>query len=137
MNKHRKAEVHEPAFTMAKGDRFHKIIVSAPLRFALMPDTTTVITFIVIRRAAGTFSISNIIKTSKDGRLFSRSVQEKSPIAAKNFEKELAKIQTNFTQGVQAQTNCKVDWSTLDLAHIESKVEQLQAIKAWGKLNVC
>jgi len=137
MNKSHKSDLREPVFTMKKDDRFYKIIVSNPVLFALIPATETVITFIVIRRKSETYSITNIIKTIKDGKSISRSIQEKSPIIAKNIDKEIDKIQTNFTQGVQAQTNFTLQWDILDLSKITDRKEQLQRIKKWGKLKVC
>jgi len=136
MNKSRKP-VSKPAFKMEKGDIFYKIIVSNPVLFELSPHTNTIITFIVICRATGTFSIVNVMKTAQRGIGISRSLQNKNGVSAKNIDKEIDRIQKDFTQGVRAKTNCKIEWAVLNLSRITDKTEQLERIKKWGKLKVC
>lgn len=137
MNKSPKTNFTEPAFTMQKDDRFHQIIVSSPVLFELSPDTETVISFIVIRRTIGSYSIVNVLKTFQKGKCISRSVQDKNDIPAKNIDAEMTKIQADFTRGVQGQTNYKVQWDALNLSKIADKKVQLERIKKWGKLKVC
>ncbi|MDD5519486.1 MAG: hypothetical protein PHI84_01570 [Kiritimatiellae bacterium] len=131
------ADFTEPAFVMDKDDCFYKLIVSNPVLFELAHDAHTVLTFVAIHRTIGTFSITNIIKTFQKGVCVSRLVQDKNGITAKNIEKEMAKIQTDFTQGVQAQTNCETYWDALDLSKTTDRKEQCERIKIWGKLKVC
>ena len=122
---------------MAPGDLFYKIIVSDHVLFELKPDTKTAMTFIAIRRATGSLSIIYVLMTFQKGTCNSRSVQEKNGIPANTIDKELNKIQADFTKGVKSQTNFNVQWDALDLSGIADKKEQMQTIKKWGKMKVC
>ncbi|MDD5520165.1 MAG: hypothetical protein PHI84_05025 [Kiritimatiellae bacterium] len=133
----RRTDFTEPAFKMKKDDRFHKIIISDHVLFELYPETETIITFIIIRRAIGIFSIVNILKTFQKGICVSRSVQDKKGITTQNIDAEIDRIQKDFTQGVQAQTNYQLHWDALDLSRTTDKKEQLERIRKWGKLKVC
>jgi len=137
MRKSLRPTFSEPAFVMNTGDLFHKVIVSDSVLFELKPDTKTILTFIAIRRAIGGCSIVYVTKTFQNDTCTSRSVQEKKGITGKVIDKELARIQSEFSRGVKSQTNYDVKWDTLDLSSITDRKEQCQAIKKWGKMQVC
>ena len=132
-----KTDFTKPIFKIGNGDIFYKVIVSNPVLFELTPDVTTVITLIAIRRVMGPYSITNFFKTFQKNKCVSRSIQVKNGVTAQNIEKQMVKMQTDFTQGIQAQTNYKVQWDVLDLSKVTDISGQLQAIKKWGKLKVC
>ena len=132
-----KIDFTRPVFKIGNGDTFHKIIVSNPVLFELTPDVTTVITLIAIRRATGHYAITNLFKTFQKAKCVSRSIQVKNGVTPPNIEKQMVKMQADFTNGIRAQTNYKVQWDTLDLSKVAEISEQLQAIKKWGKLKVC
>ena len=122
---------------MDTSDLFYKIIVSDAVLFELTPDTKTILTFIAIRRAIGAFSIIYVMKSFQKDKCHSRSVQEVKGITAKTIDKELVRIQTDFARGIKSQTNYDVQWDVLDLSGIADRKEQCQAIKKWGKMQVC
>ena len=136
--KHKKPKEpeQEAAFVMAGGDRFHSIIVSDPIRFEVQPDTETIITYFVIRRAIGTFDIVNVLKTFQGDKCVSRNVQTKAGISAKAVGSEIDDIRINFALSIQKETGLALTWNTLDLSGVEGMKEQVLRIKAWNRVGV-
>ena len=127
----------DPAFTLEKHDRFHRILISDPVRYDVQPDAETILTFFVIRRALGTYDIFNVLKTFVKGKVVSRNVQNKPGIAAKDIDAEMANVTTHFSKGVKEGTGgYELRWHVLDLSDTNDRDEQVARIKAWGRVAV-
>lgn len=133
-----KSDAHSdfsPAFTMTDGDRFHSILVSHGVTYKDAPGTQTVLTFFVIRRANGKYSIAFIIKTYEEERCISRRPQAKNDIPEKRFEFELKAIKGVFTYTVEEKSGVKLEWDILDLKDVAEMKEQVLRIQAWGRVS--
>jgi hypothetical protein len=126
----------EAAFIMEDNDRFYAIIASSPIKYDQAPDTETILTFFVVRRASGLIDIFNVMKTFKGKDCISRNVQSKLGISESKIAAELEAIKTQFTNGIRAATNFVIDWNELDLSLISDRNEQIKRIEQWNRLNV-
>jgi hypothetical protein len=124
-----------PAFTMKDGDRFHSILVSHGVTYKDAPGTETVLTFFVIRRASGKYSIAFIIKTYEGSKCVSRKVQAKHDIHEERFQFELKAIKGLFTYSIEEKSGVKLEWDILDLKDVTEMEEQVKKIQAWGRVS--
>ena len=124
--------VFNTAFTMAVEDRFHKIMVSAPVLFANAPDTETILTFFLIRRANNSFSIVSIIKTYQKEKVISRKDLNKDNIPESCIELESQALLSMFTQSIEQQSGVKLQWHVLDLSKDTDMKEQVRKIQEFG-----
>ena len=126
--------VFDTAFTMGVDDRFHKIMVSAPVLFANAPDVETILTFFLIRRANKTFSIVSIVKTYEKGneKVISRNALTKDNIPEERIELESKGIQSMFTQSIEEGSGVKLQWNVLDLSGDTEMTEQVKKIQEFG-----
>ena len=131
-----KPDPEEAAFVMKTGDLFHQIFVSDGVKFEVAPSFETVITFFVIRRAAGTFEVVNITKTFNGDKCVSRNVQIKAGIPAKRIDREVADVSAVFAAGIEKATGYRIQWQRLDLSAISDYAAQITAIAAWGRVGV-
>lgn len=124
---------NESAFVLTGSDRFHSLLVSDSVRFE-MSEWETVITFFVIRRTNGKYSIVNVIKTFEGDRCVSRRVNAKE-VPGNDLVKEIAGIRDTFTAGVEAGSGKKLVWHELDLSQSTDIREQVKRIQAWGRVG--
>jgi len=136
MIQHQQPDHPQPAFTMKSGDRFHSIIMSEPIRYEICPETETILTFFVIRRASGTYKIVNVVKTFKEGECISRNIQTKNGIVEKDIDMEIKAVREGFAVGVEAETKYRIEWNSIDLSEVQDKEQQISRLKQWGRLNV-
>lgn len=134
-NRRDSSSKEEAAFVMGAGDRFHCILVSEGVHFAGKPGWETVLAFIVIRRAAGSFAIVSVVKTFNGEACVSRKVQTKEGIAAEAIERAMDAVTGAFSQAIEAASGEKLAWQALDLAQVADMPEQELRIAAWGKLR--
>ena len=124
------------AFVMGDGDRFHGILCSRPVRFDDETKAEMILTFFVIRRANGTFTICNVNRTyDAKGNCVTRGVQGKEDIPADRIEQELRGIRETFSKGVEKGSGRKLEWDWLDLSEVTGMAEQVVHIKAWGRVT--
>jgi hypothetical protein len=135
MSRKKPSREQEAAFVMQGGDRFHRILVADGVRFESAPGYETVLTFFVIRRAAGSFSIVNILKTFKGEVCQSRKVQTKEGVAADAIDREMDAVTGAFSQAIEAGSGKKLVWHTLDLSAVTDMRQQVQRIEAWGRVK--
>ena len=124
--------VFNTAFIMAPDDRFHRILVSAPVHFAIVPDAETILAFFVIRRANNTFSIVSIVKTYRQGKCVSRKDMTQSSISEQRIEFESKSIQSLFTHSIEEQSGAKLQWHVLDLSGDTEMKDQIRKIQDFG-----
>jgi len=125
-----------PAFVMATDDRFDRIIVSDPVQYDVQPDAETILAFFVIHRAAGTFDIVNVMKTFDKGELASRNVQAKPGISPSAIADAVDNVLIDFALRIERLTGYKLKWHALDLSGVADRDEQVERIRAWGKLGL-
>lgn len=128
----REPKEEDAAFTLEDGDRFHRIILSDPIRYEQVPDAETILCFYVIRRESGNIDIFNVVKTFQSGKCVSRNIQSKMGIPTANIGEELKAIQTHFSKGIKDATGFTINWNVLDLASVTEKARQMQIISDWG-----
>jgi len=128
--------VFDTAFTMGVDDRFHKIMVSAPVLFANAPDVETILTFFLIRRANKTFSIVSIVKTYEKGneKVISRNALTKDNIPEERIELESKGIQAVFSKSIEEGSGVSLHWDVLDLSGDTEMGEQVRKIQGWGRV---
>ena len=126
----------EPAFTMEADDRFHSILVSDGVRYETAPDTETVLTFFVIRRANGLYEIVNVMKTFRGSKCTLRNVQTKADIPVHAIAREVAMVVSTFGDAIREKTGYQMRWHRLDLMNVESREEQVRLVKEWGRVGV-
>jgi hypothetical protein len=137
MNPMRRPDPSEAAFTMGDGDRFHGILCSHPVCFDDEAKAQIILTFFVIRRAGGTYTICNVNRTyDSKGECVTRSAQGKDGIPAARIDQEVREIREKFAKGVEAGSGRKLEWDWLDLSGITGTHEQVAAIAAWGRVGV-
>src|ERR1035437_8986035 len=91
----------EAAFVMGDGDRFRCILCSRPVLFDDKSGAEVILTFFVIRRSDGTYTICNVNRTyDSGGECVTRAVQGKDRIPADRIEDEVRGIRSTFTAGV-------------------------------------
>ena len=133
---HKPPQDPEPAFTMEADDRFHSILVSDGVRYETAPDTETVLTFFVIRRADGLHDIVNVMKTFRGDKCTLRNVQTKADIPAHAIAKEVAMVVSAFGDSIRDRTGFQMTWNRLDLMNVEAMQEQVRLVKDWGRVGV-
>ena len=121
-----------PAFTLGSGDRFHKILVSAPVLFPASPGVEIILTFFIIRRSSGKFSIVNVMKTYEHGKCISNNTQTKDKISAQRIDRETGAIQAVFSRAIEQQSGVKLTWHVLDLSGDTEMKEQVRKIQEFG-----
>lgn len=126
----------DPAFYMEPDDRFHSILVSDGVRYETNPDTETVLTFFVIRRANGLHEIVNVMKTFKADKCTLRNVQAKADIPAHAIAMEVAMVVSTFGDSIREKTGFQMRWHRLDLMNVESRDKQVKIIKEWNRVGV-
>jgi hypothetical protein len=124
-----------PAFVMEDGDRLYSVLVSHGVTFESSPGIETVLTFFVIRRASGKYSIAHIIKTYDKSKCISRKAQVKNDISEKRLDMELKGIKAVFTQAIEQKSGVKLEWDVLDLSGIVDMKEQVLRIQQWGRVS--
>jgi hypothetical protein len=124
-----------PAFVLAEGDRFYKILVSDDIAFEYPPNTASNLTFFVIRRAHGLYDIVHVMKTYEAEKCIRRSVNSKLGVKGTSIESEVASIQSVFSTAIKAQSGITLRWHTLDLADVEDTKEQVRRIQQWGRVR--
>jgi hypothetical protein len=127
-----------PAFTLNDGDRFHCILVSHGVTYKEAPAVETVLTFFVIRRSSGKYSMVNILKTYNtfDGsKCISKKANAKHDIPEKRIDFELKGIKGLFTYSIEEKSGVKLEWESLDLKDIVTMAEQVKKIQAWGLIT--
>ena len=129
------SEDAQAAFIMEAGDRFHRIIVSAGVRYECNPDAETIISFFVIRRASGGFDIVNINKTFRGEGCVSRTAQTKAGVPADRIADEIDSVRIGFALGVENATGYKLKWHELDLSGVPDPAEQVRRIREWGQVG--
>ena len=134
MSRKKRSREDEAAFVMHGDDRFHRILVSDGVKFESVPGYETVLTFFVIRRGAGSYSIVHILKTFNGDRCESRNVQTKD-VAACEVDREVEAIRSVFTGAVEKASGTKLVWHTLDLSKVTDMQAQAQRIAAWGRVR--
>jgi hypothetical protein len=131
---------------MEPGDRFHGILCSLPVCFDDKSRAEVVLTFFIIRRKAGHFTICHISKTyDSRGRAVTRSVQTKDSIPAAAIDAEIADIRELFAKGVEKGCGRRLEWDYLDLGGTAGTAEQVRLIREWGRvaaytdgsMNIC
>ncbi len=135
MSKKRKpSREAEAAFVMDETDRFYRILVSDGVTFEAAPGYETVLTFFVIRRGSGTFSIVHVLKTFSGDKCESRQVQTKE-VAAADVDREVEAIRCVFTTAVEKASGKKLVWHVLDLSGVTDMHEQARRIAEWGRVK--
>ncbi len=135
MSKKRKpSREAEAAFVMNETDRFHRILVSEGIRFESAPGYETVLTFFVIRRGSGTFSIVHVLKTFNGDKCESRQVQTKE-VAAADVDREVEAIRCVFSAAVEKASGKRLVWHVLDLSGVTDMHEQARRIGEWGRVK--
>lgn len=127
-----------PAFTMDAGDRFHSIMICAPVIFDATPKMETIMTFFVIRRSSGKYSIAHIIRTYDEKKCVSKKAHVKNDIPEQWLEKELNGLKgvtAGFTQSAKKEWGVELKWDVLELKDVTDMKEQVQRIQAWGKIT--
>lgn len=136
MGKRRDSREQEAAFVMEGDDRFHKILASDGVRFESSPGWEAVVTFFVIRRASGTFSIVNVTKTFKGDTCVSRKVRTRDNVTADAIDRETARLTGAFTEAIEAELGKRLVWHTLELSTVTDVHEQTRRIAEWGRVGV-
>lgn len=132
-----KQPAQEAAFTMEQGDRFHAILCSHPVRFDDRDKAEIVLTFYVIRRERGAYTIVNVNHTyDSKGNCVTRAAQTKDHIPADEIEQNILDLRRKFTAAVEAGSGRKLEWDSLDLSNVAGLQEQAQRIDAWGRVGV-
>jgi hypothetical protein len=132
----KKPTPQDAAFVMSSGDRFHGILCSHPVCFDDKSKAEMILTFFVIRRADGTFTICNVNRTyDSKGKCVTRTVQGKVGIAADRIDDEVSALREVFTKGVEQGSGVKMEWDWLDLSAVTDMAGQVALIKEWGRVG--
>jgi hypothetical protein len=125
----------EAAFVLECDDRFHRILVSDGVHYQGKPGWETVLTFFVIRRSSGSYSIVSIVKTFEGDTCQSRKAQTKEGIAVGSIDRAMEAVTGAFAQAIEAASGRKLAWHTLDLSTVTDMREQARRISAWGRVK--
>lgn len=129
----------QAAFTIEKGDRFHSILATDPIRYAQAPGTETFIFFFAIRRGSGGhIDMFNIMKRFEGNACcFTQSVPSKMNISESKIAAEIEFIKTHFTEELRAASGGgAISWNELDLSQVADIKEQVKRIQKWGRISV-
>lgn len=126
----------EATFTIEAGDRLHSILCSHPVCFDDKSKAEMILTFFVIRRANGTFTICNVNRTyDAGGKCVTRTVQGKDGILASRIDDEVRAIRETFSRGVEQASGRRLEWDWLDLSAVTDMAGQVARIKEWGRVG--
>jgi len=128
-------QAFSPAFTMGAGDRFHSILCSRPVCFNDKEKDEAILTFFFIRRANGTYTITNVNRTyDARGKCVTRGVQGKKNVPDDEIEHEIQLVRETFAKGFKEATGRKLKWDYLDLSKVADPQEQVKRIQKWGRV---
>jgi len=128
-------DFNEPDFlTLQADDRFHCILHSGEI--ALADRITMILVIFVVRRAAsGLCDMFIINKFFRPDGTTNKTCMRKTDIPAVNIEKVIDETATRFATGLKLQGRIAMQWDQLDLRQITGQDQQIERIKAWGRLT--
>ena len=128
-------DINQPDFlTLQDADWFHCILHSGEITLA--DRTTMILVIFVVRRAAsGLFDLFITNKFFRADGTTNKTCMRKTDIPATNIENVIKETSTRFATGLKLQGRIAMQWDQLDLRKVTGRDQQIERIKAWGRLT--